>query len=156
MNSLLWGCEAWSLRKISTNKTWSLSTFYKYPSHPTNIYFQVERERITNDQVRKRFYDIQCVENMIAAGYYHSLGKLYEILLTHPLPCLQKTLCHSDTIIRHPSHEISSTARSTWESNICRKSSDIWDFQQRHVPVFLKHSQIPWLTWTKTTNNWRW
>jgi hypothetical protein len=44
--------------------------------------YQVKNERITNDQVRKRFYDIPCVKNMIAERHYHSLGKLYEIL-TH-------------------------------------------------------------------------
>jgi len=32
--------------------------------------FQVKRERITNDQVRKRVNDIPCVENMIAARLY--------------------------------------------------------------------------------------
>ena len=37
--------------------------------------FQVKWEKIMNDQVRKRFYDIPCVENMIAARLLSFIGK---------------------------------------------------------------------------------
>jgi len=83
MNLLLWGCEAWSLRKSLLMK---LEVFLT-----RNIrrilrisMFQVKRERITNDQVRKRFYDIPCVENMIAAGLLSFIGKA--VRDPNPLP----------------------------------------------------------------------
>ena len=122
MNSLLWGCEAWSLRKIGTNKTWSLSTNIRRILQISM--FQVKRERITNDQVRKRFYDIQCVENMIAAWLLSFIGKA--VRNPHPLPCLQKTPCHSDTIIRHPSHKswAHGTTVPKWPKNTCRRSHE--------------------------------
>ena len=45
--------------------------------------YQVKKERITNDQVRKRFYDIPCVENMIAARLLSFIGKAVQD--HHPL-----------------------------------------------------------------------
>ena len=67
MNLLfLWGCEAWSLRKVLLMKLEVFLT--RNIRHILKIsMFQVKRERIRNDQVRQRFYDIPCVENMIAA-----------------------------------------------------------------------------------------
>ena len=73
-NLLLWGCKAWSLRKSLLMKlevflTRNIRRILKISM------FQVKRERITNDQVRKRFYDIPCVENMIAARLLSFIGK---------------------------------------------------------------------------------
>jgi hypothetical protein len=45
--------------------------------------YQVKKERITNDQVRKRFYDIPCVKNMIAARLLSFIGKA--VRDPHPL-----------------------------------------------------------------------
>ena len=74
MNLLLWGCESWSLRKSLLMKlevflTRNIRRILKISM------FQVKKERITNDQVRKRFYDIPCVENMIAARLLSFIGK---------------------------------------------------------------------------------
>ena len=74
MNLLVWGCEAWSLRKSLLMKlevflTRNICCILKISM------FQAKRERITNDQVRKRFYDIPCVENMIAARLLSFIGK---------------------------------------------------------------------------------
>ena len=74
MSLLLWGCKAWSLQqslldnlKVSLHR--SIRCILKISM------FQAKRERITNDQVRKRFYDIPCVENMIAARLLSFIGK---------------------------------------------------------------------------------
>jgi hypothetical protein len=44
--------------------------------------YQVKKERIINNQVRKQFYDIPCVGNMIAAQILSLIGKAVRIL-TH-------------------------------------------------------------------------
>ena len=45
--------------------------------------YQVKKERITNDQVRKLFYDIPCVKNMITARLLSFIGKV--VRDPHPL-----------------------------------------------------------------------
>ena len=74
MNLLLWGCEAWSLRKVLLMKLVVFLTQNIRRIQKISM-FQVKRERITNDQVRQRFYDIPCVENMIAARLLSFIGK---------------------------------------------------------------------------------
>ena len=64
--------------------------------------FQAKRERITNDQVRKRFYDIPCVENMIAARLLSFIGKAVQ----NPYPLwptkLMLTTCCNNNRKREP------------------------------------------------------
>jgi hypothetical protein len=75
MNLLLWGCEAWSLRQSLLDKLEIFLTRNVRKILRISMY-QVKKERIINDQVRKQFYDIPCVENMIAARLLSSfIGK---------------------------------------------------------------------------------
>ena len=74
MNLLLWECEAWSLRKSLLMKL-EVFLIQKIRRILKISKFQVKRERITNDQVRKQFYDVPCVENMIAARLLSFIGK---------------------------------------------------------------------------------
>jgi len=66
MNFLLWGCEDWSLRQDLLRQ---LEVFLHRSIHRIlHISItQVQEERIQNDKIRRLFYDIPCVINMIAA-----------------------------------------------------------------------------------------
>ena len=74
MNLLLWVCKTWSMQKALSNK---LEVFLH-----CNIrrilrisIMQVRDERIHNEHVRKMFYDIPRVRNMVAAPQLDFLGK---------------------------------------------------------------------------------
>jgi hypothetical protein len=74
MNLLLWGCETWSMRKALSNK---LEVFLQ-----RNIrrilrisMFRVKEEHLHNEHMRRMFYDIPRVGNMIAARQLEFLGK---------------------------------------------------------------------------------
>ena len=75
MNLLLWGCENWSLRQ---DLLWQLEVFlYRSIRRILHISIvQVQEERIRNDKIRRLFYDIPCVINMIAARQLGFLGKV--------------------------------------------------------------------------------
>jgi hypothetical protein len=74
MNLLLWGCEAWSLRQSLQDKLEVFLTQNVQKILRISMY-QVKKERIANDQVRKRFYGMPCVKNMIAAQLLSFIGK---------------------------------------------------------------------------------
>jgi hypothetical protein len=66
MNLLLWGCETWLMRKALSNK---LDVFlHRSIWRILRIsMFRVKEEQIHNAHVRRMFYDIPCMGNMIAA-----------------------------------------------------------------------------------------
>ena len=75
MNLLLWGCENWSLRQDLLRQ---LEVFlHRSIRKILHISItQVQEERIRNDKIRRLFYDIPCVTNMIAARQLGFLGKV--------------------------------------------------------------------------------
>jgi hypothetical protein len=75
MNLLLWGCENWSLRKDLLRR---LEVFlHRSIRRILHISItQVQEDRIRNDKIRRLFYDIPCVNNMIAARQLGFLGKV--------------------------------------------------------------------------------
>ena len=75
MNLLLWGCENWSLRQDLLRR---LEVFlHRSIRKILHISItQVQEERIRNDKIRRLFYDIPCVTNMIAARQLGFLGKV--------------------------------------------------------------------------------
>ena len=74
MNLLLWGCETWSMRKTLSNK---LEVFlHRNIRRILRIsMFRVKEEHLHNEHVRRMFYDIPRVCNMIAARQLDFLGK---------------------------------------------------------------------------------
>jgi hypothetical protein len=74
MNLLLWGCEAWSLQQSLQDKLEVFLTQNVQQILCISMY-QVKKERITNNQVRKQFYNRPCVKNMIAARLLSFIGK---------------------------------------------------------------------------------
>ena len=75
MNILLWGCETWSMRKALANK---LEVFL-HRSIRRILHVSITRvkeERIQNEHVRRMFYDISRVGNMIAARQMDFIGKI--------------------------------------------------------------------------------
>jgi hypothetical protein len=66
MNILLWGCETWSMRKALANK---LEVFlHRSICRILHVSItRVKEEHIRNEHVRRMFYDIPCIGNMIAA-----------------------------------------------------------------------------------------
>ena len=75
MNLLLWGCENWSLRQDLLRR---LEVFlHRSIRRILHISItQVQEDRIRNDKIRRLFYDIPCVNNMIAARQLGFLGKV--------------------------------------------------------------------------------
>ncbi len=74
MNLLLWGCETWSMRKALSNK---LEVFLHRNVRRILCIsmFRVKEEHLHNEHVRRMFYDIPRVGNMIAARQLDFLGK---------------------------------------------------------------------------------
>ena len=66
MNLLLWGAETWSLRKSQLDQ---LEVFlHRSIQRIVQIsMYKVQEDRIQNEKVRRMFYSIPCVRNMIAA-----------------------------------------------------------------------------------------
>jgi hypothetical protein len=66
MNLLLWGAETWSLRKLKLVK---LEVFLHCSIRRILhiLMTKVHKQRLHNDKVRKMFYSIPCIRNMIAA-----------------------------------------------------------------------------------------
>ena len=75
MNLLLWGAETWSLRKSQLDK---LEVFlHRSIRRILHISMtKVREQRLHNDKVRKMFYSIPCVRNMIAARQLDFIGKM--------------------------------------------------------------------------------
>jgi hypothetical protein len=77
MNLLLWGAETWSLRQSQLDK---LEVFlHRSIRRILQISItKVQEQRIHNDKVRKFFYSIPCVRNMIAARQMDLVGKMIQ------------------------------------------------------------------------------
>ena len=75
MNLLLWGAETWSLRKSQLDK---LEVFlHQSIQRILQISMtRVREQRLHNDKVRRMFYSIPCVRNMIAARQMDFVGKM--------------------------------------------------------------------------------
>ena len=74
MNLFLWGCETWSIRKALSNK---LEVFlHRNIRRILRVLMtKVREDRIRNEHVRRMFYDIPRVSNMIAARQLDFIGK---------------------------------------------------------------------------------
>ena len=70
LNLLLWGCETWSLRQDLLRRLEDIRRIL----HISII--QVQEEHVRSDKVRRLFYDIPCIINMIAARQLGFLGKV--------------------------------------------------------------------------------
>jgi hypothetical protein len=75
INLLLWGCETWSLRQTLLRR---LEVFLhrniRYILHISII--EVKDNHIRNEKIRRLFYNIPCIWNMIAARQLGFLGKV--------------------------------------------------------------------------------
>jgi hypothetical protein len=95
MNLLLWGCETWLMRQVLANK---LEVFVHH-----NIrrilrvsITKVRENHIKNEHVRRMFYDIPRVSNMIAARQLDFIGKTIRGPLDRPAQQLL-TACYNYT-----------------------------------------------------------
>ena len=93
MNLLLWGCENWSLRQDLLRR---LEVFlHRGIRRILHISItQVQEERIRNDKVRRQFYDIPCVTNMVAARQLKFLGKVVRGPHDTPARRMLTACCH--------------------------------------------------------------
>ena len=75
MNLLLWGCETWSMRKALSNK---LEVFlHRNIRRILRVSMtKVREDCIRNEHVRRLFYNIPRVSNMIAAHQLDFIGKM--------------------------------------------------------------------------------
>ena len=75
MNLLIWGSETWSLRKSQLDQ---LEVFlHRSIRRILQILMtKVQEDRIWNENVRKMFYSIPCVRNMIAARQANFISKM--------------------------------------------------------------------------------
>jgi len=75
VNLLLWGCETWSLRQTLLRR---LEVFlHRNIRHILHIsIIEVKDNHIRNEKIRRLFYDIPCIRNMIAARQLGFLGKV--------------------------------------------------------------------------------
>ena len=75
VNLLLWGCENWSLRQSLLRQ---LEVFlHRNIRRILNLSMNdVKEEHIRNKKVRQMFYNIPCIQNMIAARQLSFVGKV--------------------------------------------------------------------------------
>ena len=94
MNLLLWGCETWSMRKALSNK---LEVFlYRNIRQILRIsMFRVKEEHLNDEHVRRMFYDIPRVGNMIAARQLDFLGKTMRSPYDPPAQQMMTACCNN-------------------------------------------------------------
>ena len=75
INLLLWGCESWSLRVSLLNK---LEVFlHRIRSRILGFTMtQMKEDRITNDIICRRFFDMPTIKNQIAKRQLTFIGKV--------------------------------------------------------------------------------
>jgi hypothetical protein len=101
MNLLLWGCETQSMRKASSNKHevflhWSIWRILRISM------FRVKEEQIHNAHIRRMFYDIPHVGNMIAARQLAFLGKTVRGPHNHPAQQMLTACCENVPRVGRP------------------------------------------------------
>ena len=75
MNLLTWGAETWSLRKSQLDKLEVF--FHRSIRRILQISMsKVREQRLHNEKVRRMFYSIPCIRNMIAAWQMDFVGKM--------------------------------------------------------------------------------
>ena len=101
MNLLLWGCETWSMRQTLLNK---LEIFmHRSIRRILDISMsQVKDERIRNENIRKIFYDIPIVENMIAARQLDFIGKAIRAPPDRPSRIMLTACCNNQRRVGRP------------------------------------------------------
>ena len=101
MNLLLWGCETWSMRQALANK---LEVFlHRNIRHILCVSITNVRENhIKNEHVRRMFYDIPRVSNMIAARQLDFIGKTIRGPLDRPAQQLITACCDHTRQVGRP------------------------------------------------------
>ena len=95
LNTVLWGCETWSLKSTDMK---ALETFHNSSIRrilKINMK-QVKEERITNEEIRKRFHNIHKLEDYITRRSLTYLGKTIRTEGDAKLQkCCITAFCHS-------------------------------------------------------------
>jgi len=101
INLLLWGAETWSLRKSLLDK---LEVFlHRSIRRILQISMSTVREqRLHNDKVRRKFYSIPCVRNMIAARQMDFVGKMIRGPPDRPSRNMITACCDHKRRVGHP------------------------------------------------------
>ena len=103
MNLLLWGCETWSLRQVLLNK---LEVFlHRNIRRILGVNMtQVQEQRIRNEHVRKTFYDIPRIRNMIAARQMDFVGKVVRGDWSQPAKRMLTASCSNIRLSGRPNY----------------------------------------------------
>jgi hypothetical protein len=101
MNLLLWGAETWSLRKSQLDQ---LEVFlHRSIRRILQISMsKVQEDIIRNEKVRRMFYSIPCVRNMIAARQADFIGKMIRGPPDQPSRNMITACCDHKRRVGHP------------------------------------------------------
>jgi hypothetical protein len=101
MNLLLWVAETWSLCKSQLNQ---LEVFLHCSIRQIFqiLISQVQEDRIQNEKVRKMFYLIPCVRNMIAARQAEFIGKMIRAPPNRPSRNMITACCNHKRRVGRP------------------------------------------------------
>ena len=101
MNLLIWGAETWSLRKSQLDR---LKVFlHRSIQRILQILMsKVQEDRIRNEKVRRMFYSIPCVRNMIAARQADFIRKMIRGPPDQPLCNMITACCDHKRHVRCP------------------------------------------------------
>jgi hypothetical protein len=101
MNLLLWGCESWSMQKSLLDK---LEVFLHCNIHwiLQVLMFKVKEERIRNKHVRRMFFDIPQVRNMIAAQQMDFIGSVVRAPHNRPAQRMLTAWCNNTHLVSCP------------------------------------------------------
>jgi hypothetical protein len=101
MNLLLWGCKTWLMQKVLSNK---LEVFlHRNIRRILRVSMtKVREERIQNEHVRRMFYDIPRVSNMIAARQLDFIRKSIRGPFDRPAQQMLTVCCNHVQRVGHP------------------------------------------------------
>ena len=93
INLLLWGCEIWALH-ISLLKKLEVFLHHSIQRMPGINISEVKEQRITNETVRKKLFDIPNIEKQIATRQLTFIGKVARNFDDHLPTELLTTWCN--------------------------------------------------------------
>ena len=139
INLLLWGCESWALTKVLISK---LEVFHNrcIRSILQIKWDEVREFKITNVQIRKKFHNIDSIENQVSKRRLHFLGKVIR------MPCkkIPARLISAFMKNSRPQGRPNNTIRHSFLNDISKIIPNIDQFGSFNTWTHVAHNIIHW------------
>ena len=139
INLLLWGCESWALTKVLISK---LEVFHNrcIRSILEIKWDEVRELKITNVQIRKKFYNIDSVENQVSKRRLHFLGKVIR------MPCKKIPARLISAFMKNirPQGRPNNTIRHSFLNDVSKIIPNVDQFGSFNTWAHVAHNLIHW------------